>query len=187
MTIVLPAIGLGRAPNLVVQVIMVVLICLRGTVSRPETTKARWIHLLLKQIAVVCVMHVRVILQSLHQVLRVVQEITEARRAPLPLSRSARSAQILVVPLPVIWLSWLPSIGVQYIRLIATIVNQRSVGILLHLLSPCPVLMVLVHRPVPRMPVPLIAVCRRSTGWHYYWATRLLVPVRVVGELLLRV
>jgi len=41
MTNVLPAIGLGRAPNLVVQVIMVVLIGLRGTVSRPETTKAR--------------------------------------------------------------------------------------------------------------------------------------------------
>jgi len=133
-------------------------------------------------------MHVRVILQSLHQVLRVMQEITEAGRAPLPLSRSTGSAQILVVSLPVIRLSWLPSIGVQYIRLIATIVNQRSVGILLHLLRSRPVLVVLVHRPVPRMPVPLIAVCVRSSRRHYYyWATRLLVPIGVVGELLLRV
>ena len=44
-------------------------------------------------------MNICVILQSLHQVLRVVQEIAEARLAPLSLARSAGSPYVHVVAL----------------------------------------------------------------------------------------
>jgi hypothetical protein len=101
------------------------------------------------------------------------EEIAEAGRAPLPLSRSTGSTQILIVPLPVIGLVWLPSIGVQYIRLIATVAYQCCVGVLLHLLSTP-----FVHRPVARVPVPLVAVVRRDAG---------LVGIVVVRQLLLRI
>ena len=70
-------------------------------------------------------MNVRVILQSLHQVLWVVEEVAKSWGAPLPLSGSAGATEVLIVPLPVIRLLVLrlPSIGIQYVRLIGTIAN----------------------------------------------------------------
>lgn len=63
------------------------------------------------------------------------QEITETGSAPLALSGSTGSAQVLVVSLPIIRLIWLPCIGVQNIRLIAAIGDECSIGVLLHLVS----------------------------------------------------
>jgi len=126
---------LGGTADLVVEIIMVVFVALRSSVGRPETTEARGIHLLLKQIAIIRIMDVCIILQSLHQILRVVKEITEAGGAPLALSGSTGSAQVLVVSLPIIRLIWLPCIGVQNIRLIAAISDKCSIGVLLHLVS----------------------------------------------------
>ena len=60
------------ATNLVVQIAMVLFVALRGSVSRSESTKSRRVHLLLKKIAIVRVMRICIVLQSLHQVLWVI-------------------------------------------------------------------------------------------------------------------
>lgn len=59
------------APNLVIVTVMI----FRSrwcSISRPKTSKSWWIHLLLKQIARISVMNVRVVLKPLDQVLRIV-------------------------------------------------------------------------------------------------------------------
>lgn len=75
---VLSAVGLARPSNLVIEIVVVVLVPLGSAISRPEATEARGIHLLLQKVAVVRIVNVCVILQSLHQVCGVMQEITEA-------------------------------------------------------------------------------------------------------------
>lgn len=60
------------ATNLVVQVAMMLLVALRRAICRTEPTKSRRVHLLLKEVTIVRIVNVRVILQSLHQVLWIV-------------------------------------------------------------------------------------------------------------------
>lgn len=66
------AVHISVAAYLVVQIAMVLLVALRCSISRPKASKARRVHLLLQKVAVVRVMDVRVVLQSLHQILWVI-------------------------------------------------------------------------------------------------------------------
>lgn len=61
-----PTVYLSRTTNLMIEIIMVVFVRLRSSVGCPETTEPRGIHLLLKQIAIIRIVYVCIILQSLH-------------------------------------------------------------------------------------------------------------------------
>ena len=66
-----PTTAVASAANLMIEVAVMVLVTLRCAISRPESTEPRRVHLLLQKVAVVGVVDVCVILQSVDQVLRV--------------------------------------------------------------------------------------------------------------------
>ena len=117
---------------LVVQIAMMLFVALRGSVSRSESTKPRRVHLLLQKIAIVRIMRILVVMQSLHQVLRVVPLATIALRR---LSRTRVQVAL--------WIG----------RSISNHLSICELLDLIHSVTPT----VFIYRPLPGLPISLIA------------------------------
>ena len=127
------AIWLSVTSYLMIKVAVVLFIPLWSAISCSEPTKPRGVHLFLQEVAIIRIMNVRIMLQSLHQVSG-------------------------VIPLSTIWM-WLPCVCIHYVLLVGcSIAYKSSVCILLHLFSSS----LIIDGPFSRLPIPLIALAFAS-------------------------